>query len=304
MVIEHYQEFIELAKYTNFHKASEALHISPSTLSKHINALEAQYGTRLFERDKKQVSLTASGAVLLEYAQKIWQTYEKSIREMASSTEPQAITLTGIIEGPSEHAVMATLMAYASNRGIKRRIRIANAGNLAPEEQMALLTSGKSDCFVSYGLVESEQYPGVKVEHLMDVPLCMVVDAKNPLASRESVRLSNLSGGTFVQMVGPYFSPLWKILEDLLQDRGIPHASKPVLVESTYDYLSLNLGNRILIIPENEQAAELRNSAHSSVVPIEDEGFSFPLTVAYVESRMDESLQCLIDGLRHCYSGE
>ena len=77
MNIEYFQEFVELAQRLNYREAAARLNMSQSALSKHVKALEAEYGTKLLDRDRNSVALTPTGAMLVEYAQYIWSTYEK-----------------------------------------------------------------------------------------------------------------------------------------------------------------------------------------------------------------------------------
>jgi len=58
MNIEYFQEFVELAQRLNYREAAARLNMSQSALSKHVKALEAEYGTKLLNRDRNSVALT------------------------------------------------------------------------------------------------------------------------------------------------------------------------------------------------------------------------------------------------------
>lgn len=60
--------FLHLAKTLNFARTSEACHITPSSLSRVIQRLEAEVGAPLFERDNRHVALTSAGQAFREYA--------------------------------------------------------------------------------------------------------------------------------------------------------------------------------------------------------------------------------------------
>ena len=60
--------FISIAKHKSFSKAAEAVFLTQPTLSTHINSLETELGTMLFNRGGKEVSLTPSGEVFFNYA--------------------------------------------------------------------------------------------------------------------------------------------------------------------------------------------------------------------------------------------
>ena len=60
-------EFAKVAECGSFTAAARELHLTQSTLSKHVALLEREFGADLFVRDRSGVSLTEAGGVL--YAQ-------------------------------------------------------------------------------------------------------------------------------------------------------------------------------------------------------------------------------------------
>ena len=60
--------FLHLAKTLNFARTSEACHVTPSSLSRVIQRLEAEVGVPLFERDNRHVALTSAGQAFREFA--------------------------------------------------------------------------------------------------------------------------------------------------------------------------------------------------------------------------------------------
>ena len=60
--------FLALAQSLHFAQASEACHVSASTLSRNIQSLEQRLGVMLFERDNRTVTLTHHGQLFVQYA--------------------------------------------------------------------------------------------------------------------------------------------------------------------------------------------------------------------------------------------
>ncbi|MCO7247835.1 HTH-type transcriptional activator IlvY [Halomonas sp. Mc5H-6] len=76
-----------LAETLHFGRASELCHISPSTLSRSIQQVEAELGTRLFERDNRHVTLTSQGLAFHHYAKETLEQWETQKRTLAATTE-------------------------------------------------------------------------------------------------------------------------------------------------------------------------------------------------------------------------
>ncbi|MCP3032034.1 LysR family transcriptional regulator [Halobacillus sp. A1] len=71
MDIRHLKYFIEVSKFNSFTRAADHLFISQPTISKMIKNLEEELGVDLFERSRKQLTLTDAGRVILDQAQTI-----------------------------------------------------------------------------------------------------------------------------------------------------------------------------------------------------------------------------------------
>ncbi|MDO8959256.1 MAG: transcriptional activator NhaR [Rhodocyclaceae bacterium] len=72
MNLKHLYYFWKVAKHGGVIRASEAIHISPQTLSGQIKLLEEQLGTALFSRQGRSLELTDAGRLALEYADEMF----------------------------------------------------------------------------------------------------------------------------------------------------------------------------------------------------------------------------------------
>lgn len=80
MDIQQLRYFVCIAKYLNFTKAAEECFVAQTTISYQISELENELGFRLFNRDKKSVSLTGPGACFLEPAKELIKRAEYSVK--------------------------------------------------------------------------------------------------------------------------------------------------------------------------------------------------------------------------------
>ncbi len=60
--------FLTLADTLHFGRTADSCHMSPSTLTRAINKLEAEVGAALFQRDNRSVTLTREGELFRRYA--------------------------------------------------------------------------------------------------------------------------------------------------------------------------------------------------------------------------------------------
>ena len=68
--------FVAVATDLSFTKAAKRLHVSQPPLSHQINLLEAELGTRLFDRTSRSVQLSDTGKALLPHAIAVFERLE------------------------------------------------------------------------------------------------------------------------------------------------------------------------------------------------------------------------------------
>lgn len=84
MKISQLQYFTTLAELQNMSRASELLHMSQSSLSKNISAIEEELGVVLFDRNGKHISLNAAGQRFLDCCHHILYEYETASDEITA----------------------------------------------------------------------------------------------------------------------------------------------------------------------------------------------------------------------------
>jgi LysR family glycine cleavage system transcriptional activator len=80
------QAFSTAARTRSFKEAAEALHLSPSALTRRIQALEAQLGVALFRRQSTGLELTAQGSVYLESVRRVLAEMRRAHHALAPTT--------------------------------------------------------------------------------------------------------------------------------------------------------------------------------------------------------------------------
>ena len=77
MNLENLKYFYEVANTKSISKTAAKSHISQSAISKQIQKLEEGLNVRLIDRSNKGIELTSAGEVVLKYAEKILQNYDR-----------------------------------------------------------------------------------------------------------------------------------------------------------------------------------------------------------------------------------
>jgi DNA-binding transcriptional LysR family regulator len=83
MNIDLARTFLEIVETGNFNKAAERLHVTQSTVSMRIKALEDELGRPLFLRSKSGTELTAAGTQFRRYATSLVRVWEQARQELA-----------------------------------------------------------------------------------------------------------------------------------------------------------------------------------------------------------------------------
>ena len=77
--------FLRVAQTCSFSETARLEHVSQPALSRTIRLLEEQLGARLFDRDTRNVTLTAAGAQLQPIAERLISEYDLAFTDLAQA---------------------------------------------------------------------------------------------------------------------------------------------------------------------------------------------------------------------------
>lgn len=104
--------FVTVAKLGSFTKTAEKLSYAQSTVSAHIQSLEEELSTVLFERLGRRVSLTREGKKLLFYAEQIIKLNDEAREIILGSASPRGTITIGSPESLCVYRLPHLLQEY------------------------------------------------------------------------------------------------------------------------------------------------------------------------------------------------
>lgn len=148
------ETFLSVCRYMNFTHAAEALHLTQPAVSQHIRYLEQKYESPLFYREKKKLSLTPAGELLLS-ALETMQNDENTLKKrMQESLSKKKILTFGVTMTIGEYAILPSLAAFIKNHpDTDLHIRYGNTQTL-----LACLQEGTIDFAIVEGYFKEDRY--------------------------------------------------------------------------------------------------------------------------------------------------
>lgn len=105
------EAFLWSARLGSFRAASDRLHITQAAVANRVASLEEDIGARLFERDAKELKLTAVGTRLLDYGERLLE-----IRQQILSLGKRGDEVAGLVRiGAIETVVHTWLIGFLTN---------------------------------------------------------------------------------------------------------------------------------------------------------------------------------------------
>jgi DNA-binding transcriptional LysR family regulator len=195
MELRQLSHFLAVAEERHFTRAAARVHLTQSSLSSSIRALERELGSDLFVRSTRQVELTEAGRALLPAAGRAVAAAEDGRDAVAA--------IRGLVRGHLAIGAIQSLgqvnlpglVARFHRRHPAVTLRIHHLG--APE-----LVRRTADGDIDLAIVDlplGPQGSRVRAHTVATESLQLAVAADDPVAHRSRVRLSDLSDREFIE---------------------------------------------------------------------------------------------------------
>ena len=184
--IRQLKTFMSIVKLGNFSQAAQFLAYTQSTVTTHIQLLEKELNTVLFERFGHQLMLTTDGERLYDYAEKITKLAEDAKNELDNFEMPRGPLIIGIPESLCVYALTDLLKEYTSlYPDVELKIKVGISRDFRN-----LLRKNMID--LAFFLDSDMKEPDLVSKFLWSEPIVMVASPRHALAKLTEVRVKDL----------------------------------------------------------------------------------------------------------------
>ena len=240
--------FVAVAEELSFTRAAHRLFTVQSTVSAAIRALEADLKTTLFDRSTRRVTLSDAGQALLPEAKAALEAIDRAraVVEEAStglrgSVRIGTMTRLGLVD-------LAELLGafYQRYPLVEVQLTTSPTGSSGLADDVR---HGRLDVAL-VGLNRAD-LPGLETRELATVPFVVLVPSNHRLAGRGAIRLADLAGERFVDMLRGFGNRT--TVDRAFDNAGLPRRVQVEVPDLTTvpDYVRAGLG--VAVIPELDQ---------------------------------------------------
>jgi DNA-binding transcriptional LysR family regulator len=280
------EAFVLLAQELNFTRAAHQLHITQSTLSASMKALESELGVTLFARSTRSVSLTDAGRTFLPRARAAIEAIDSARASVSQTGELRGSLTVGMLTGLTLVDVPSLVGEFHRRHPqVRLRLQTARRGAAQLAEDVA---QGLVDVAFVGGMASASR---LRTRAIRKYDLRLVVPQAHRLAGRRDVTLDDLADEPFVDM--PVGFGHRTVIDAAFAHRSL---QRNVLVEvadltTIGDYVQNGLGVALLP-PEIAR----RGDDALVTVPISDSAITWTLAVAFsAEYPSSRSVNAFLD---------
>ncbi|MFK8079104.1 MAG: LysR substrate-binding domain-containing protein [Granulosicoccus sp.] len=118
-----------VATLGGFSRAAQALHVTQPAISDQVRKLEAEYDIKLFDRNKKQVVVTAAGQTLLEITHRLFEVEQRALDFLSESRDLHTGTLR-IVADSAHHMTQVLAQFRQEFPGVFISVRSGNSAQV------------------------------------------------------------------------------------------------------------------------------------------------------------------------------
>ncbi|HLO75552.1 MAG TPA: LysR substrate-binding domain-containing protein [Magnetospirillum sp.] len=191
MELRHLRYFVAVAEERHFGRAAERLRMAQPPLSQQIQTFEGELGTRLFDRNRRKVELTAAGTALLDEARDILARAADLGRLARAAAGGEAgrldIAFTGSV--PFTEVMPRILRAFRHHYpDVRVSLREMSTGS-----QIEAVSEGRLD--IGFARPADSNLPhGITAHRILREDLVLALPADHALAGQPRLSMTQVAG--------------------------------------------------------------------------------------------------------------
>jgi len=199
------QIFLHLCKTLNFARTSAACHVSPSSLSRMIQRLEAELAQPLFERDNRSVKLTTAGQAFKRFAEETHNNWLELQRELQAQDQELQGEISLFCSVTASYSFLYELLSRfrESHPGIELKI---HTGDTA--QTLDRILQDQED--IGIAAIPPQVPAALAVQTLTTTPLVFIAPIQGYYFDKKLIRDGNIA---------------WQQVPMILSERGLARQS-------------------------------------------------------------------------------
>lgn len=274
MDLRHLRYFQAVAEELSYSRAAERLHIAQPALSRAVQEIEAELGGPVLDRNRRRVSLTPAGRVLLREAAIVLERWEEAMRRVKRTAAGEEGELRLGYIGPPTQPFLGRMLAEYRRQFPRVAVHLEER---TPERVWEMLAKGRLSAAFTRP-VSAAPASGLRTLLLRNERFGAVVPEAHPFAGRKALPWKALAGEPLVVLarregVGSHDG----VMAACQQAGFAPRlAYTPSLIGTVLSYVEAGAG--VGIVPESVMAPELP----LSFVPLQP-AVTIPLVLVWRE---------------------
>jgi DNA-binding transcriptional LysR family regulator len=185
--------FLTVAKELSFSRAADILNYSQSSVSAHIQSIEEELDTKLFERLGKRVILTEAGKKMIVTSEKILLILDETKKNISDREFPSGTITVGAHESQCAYRIPITLREF---RKQIPQVRLIFRPIVSDDNVRSMLCQGILD--IAFLLEPLTHHDNLQSLPLVNERIFLIANSEHPLASRSEVAPADLINETIL----------------------------------------------------------------------------------------------------------
>lgn len=282
------RSFVAVAEELHFGRAADRLQMTQPPLSRQIRKLEDEVGFDLFDRSKRQVTLTAAGEAFLEEARKLLSIAERS-QEMAKriATGQGGVASIGLT-GMGILAMLPILIDDLDRHAPDLRLEVLE---MVTREQIAAILNGTIDVGLVRIPPQHEELESVVVH---TERLVAAVSSRHPLGvSNAPLDVADLAGESLIE-----YAPLQAAyFHDLVNAtlRGVPVTFRQQVAQVQSAVALVATGSGLALVPESAMHMQIAGVVYRPIKGLQEP--IIPLHAAWRRDNTNPAFRVIVKRL-------